>query len=69
MERLAKTVVEEGQVKWSMNQEMINEMRREVMPKVAQVFSKEALAEVFSSSYEDFEDASIEVVIEDGFPE
>ena len=69
MEELAKTVVENDRAISPMNQEMINKIRREVALKVAQVFSKEALPEVFSSSSEDFEGASIEVVIEDRFSE
>ena len=68
MEELAKTVVENDRAISPMNQEMINEIRRELAPKVAQAFSKESLPKVFSSSSEDFENASIEVVIEDGFP-
>ena len=69
MEELAKTVVEKGRARSPMNQEVIEKIRREVTPKVAQVFSKEALPEVFSSSSEDFEGAAVEVVIEDGVPE
>ncbi len=69
MEELAKTVVENDRAISPMNQEMINEIRREMTPKVAQAFSKEVLPEVFSSSSDDFEDASIEVVIEDRFLE
>ena len=69
MEELAKTVVEDDRAISPMNQEMINEIRRAMTPKLAQAFSKEALPEVFSSSSDDFEDASIEVVIKDRFPE
>ena len=66
--KLAKTLVEEGQVKLPLNQEEINEIRRESAQKAAQNFSKERLAEVFSSPDKNFEDASIAVVIEDDFP-
>ena len=69
MEELAKTVMQKGRARSPMNQEVIKKIRREVTPKVAQVFSKEALPEVFSSSSEDFEGAAVEVVIEDRVPE
>ena len=69
MARLAKTVMEEGQVKWSVDQETLNLDRSLIMREMAQDFSKGALASVFSSSDKDFEEASIEVVIEDEFPE
>lgn len=69
MEKLARTVVEEGQVKWSVDRETLNLERRLIMKELAQDFSEEALANVFSSSDKDFEGASIEVVVEDKFRE
>ncbi len=69
MKTLARTVVEQGQVKWSVDRETLNLDRHFIMGEVAQDFSEEALANVFSSSDKDFEGASIEVVIGDKFPE
>ena len=69
MQAIAKTVLEEGQVKFRVSQETIRKNRREVAQRMAQDFSKESLAELFSTSTEDFEDTSIEVMIGDEFPE
>ena len=69
MTNIAKTVMKEGQAKWFVNRETLNKERKVIMREVARFFSKEELANVFSSSTEDFEGASIEVVIEDEFPE
>ena len=68
MEKLAKTILEEGEVKWSVSPEMLNKNRREVARKMAQDCSKETLAEFFSASVKDFEGACIEIAIEDEFP-
>ncbi len=69
MKKLARTVMEEGQVKWSVDRETLNLVRKSIMREIARDFSEEALAGVFSSSTEDFEGAAIEVVIEGEFPE
>ena len=69
IKRLAKTVIEEGQVKWSVDRETLGRTRKVFMREVARDFSAEALAGVFSSSEKDFEDASIEVAPDEAFPE
>lgn len=69
MEEMAKTVMQKGRARLPMNQEAIKKIRREMTPKAAQVFSKESLPEVFSSSSDHFEDAVFEVLIEDRVPE
>ena len=69
MKALAKIVMKEGQVKWSVDRKTLNLERNLIMLEVAQDFSEEALAGVFSSSEKDFEGASIEVMIEDQSPE
>ncbi len=67
--RLAETFMDKGQVKWRMDQKRLHSQRELITREVARFFSKEELANVFSSSYEEFEGASIEVVVEDQFPE
>lgn len=69
LERIAKRVVEEGQTKWSVDREKVNEQRQSIIRESAQSFSGGALANGFGSSHEDFEGASIEAVIENEFPE
>ncbi len=69
MERLAETLLEEGQVKWFADRETLHLERESIMREVARDFSKEALAGVFSSPDEDFEGASIGVSVENKSPE
>ena len=69
MKRLAKTLLEKGQVKWSVDRETLHLQRELIMREVTQDFSKEALAGVFNSSDEDFEGASIGVGVENKSPE
>ena len=69
MGRLAQIVRDEGQVKWSVDRETLKKEQQELIQEMARDFSKEALAGVFSSSAKDFEGASIEMVIENEFPE
>ena len=57
--------MKEGQAKWFVNRETLNKERKVIIQEVAQDFSEEPLAGVFSSSAKDFEGASIEVVIEE----
>ena len=64
-----KTVMSEGQVKWRVDRETLHSQQRSIMQGVAKSFSKEELARVFNASDKDFEDASVEVAIENGSPE
>ena len=68
-EGLAKTVMGEGQVKWRVDRETLHSQQKLIMQEVAKFFSKEELARVFNASDKDFEDASIEVAIENESPE
>ena len=69
MKTLARVVMEEGQAKWPIDRKTLGSERSFIMCNVAQDFSEEALAEAFSSSDEAFDGASIEVGIENKFPE
>ena len=69
MKTLARAVMKEGQAKWSADRKTLGSERNLIMCKVAQDFSEEALVKVFSSSDEAFDRASIEVGIENKFPE
>ncbi len=62
-----KTFIEEGQVKWRVDRETLHSQQKSIMQKVSQSFSKEELANMFSASDEDFESASIGVVVKDQF--
>ena len=69
LKRLSKTVIEEGQAKWSVDRETLGRTRKVFMREIARGFSAEALPGVFSSSEKDFEDASLEVAPDEAFPE
>ena len=68
-ERIAKTVMSEGRVKWHVAPERLHLQQKLVMREVARSFSKGELARVFNVVEKDFEDASIKIVIENEFPE
>ena len=67
--RIVEMFMKEGQVKLPIDQEGLRAQQELIMQKVAQSFSEEELTNVFSSSHEEFEGASVEVVVEDQFPE
>ena len=68
-EGLVKTATDKGQVKWSTDRKTLNSQRKLIVQEVNRSFPKEGLARVFSASDEDFSDASVEVAIDNEFPE
>ena len=67
--RLVETVISEGRVKWSVDRETLHSQRKLIMRRMARDFSEQELDRVFNASDKDFEDASIEVLVQDQFPE
>ena len=68
MEKIAKMVMEDGQAKWSADREAMNLVRQGMIQTAARDFSEEILARVFSAPRDNFENASLEVVLEEPFP-
>lgn len=66
--QLARKALEEGQAKRPMDRETFNRHRRIVIEDLTRAFSKMALANVFSSSQENFSGASIEIELSDLSP-
>ena len=66
---LVETLISEERVKWSVDRETLHSQRKLIMRRMARDFSEEELAKVFNASDKDFEEASIEVLVEDQFPE
>ena len=67
MEKLAKAVLQEGQVKWAADREELSRARKTFLREMALGFSAGALPQVFSAPPEDFEGTSLEVSIEETF--
>ena len=65
--RLVEKFMDEGQVKWRLDQGRLHSQRKLIMQKMARSFSEEELTNVFSASDVDFEGTSIEIVVEDQF--
>ena len=67
MEKLAKAVLQEGQVKWAVDREELSRARKTFLREMALGFSAGALPQVFSAPPEDFEGTSLEVSVEETF--
>ena len=67
MEKLAKAVLQEGQAKWVIEREELNRARKTFLREMALAFSTGALPQVFSAPPEDFEGASLDVLVEETF--
>ena len=68
IDKLAKIVMEEGQVKWTVEESGLSLTRKVVTQTIDRNFSERYLSRVFSSPGEDFNDASIETVPDEEFP-
>lgn len=68
IDQLARKALEEGQAKRPLDWETFNRHRRMVIKGLTQAFSTTALANVFSSSRENFSTASIEIELSDLSP-
>ncbi len=69
MEKIAKAVLQEGQAKWAVDREELSRVKKTFLREMALGFSAGALPQVFSARPEDFDGASLEVSIEETFPE
>ena len=69
MEEIAKKVMEKGQAEWSADRETMNSVRQGMIQTAARDFSEEILAGVFRAPHDSFENASLEVVLKETFPE
>ena len=65
---IAKEIIETGQYKRTVDQETLNQEKKKMIRDLTRSFSKEDLADVFSSPYNAFTGASIEVELPDEFP-
>ena len=65
---LTSTVLAEGQARWKVDQDTLSKERARVIRELNRKYSKEVLADVFNSSQDTFERASIEAVSGE-FPE
>ena len=65
---LVKTVIKTGQATQPIDRESLNQVRKTMIQRLAKDFSEEVLPDVFSSSEASFEDASLEIVLNDAFP-
>ena len=65
---LVRAVIRTGQVEQPIDRESLNLERKEIIQMLAKEFSEEALSDVFSSSEATFQDASLEIVLNDAFP-
>lgn len=69
IEEIAKKITEKGQAKWSADREAMNLVRQGMIQTAARDFSEEILAGVFRAPRNNFENASLEVVLKEAFPE
>ncbi|MDE0632747.1 MAG: AAA family ATPase [Caldilineaceae bacterium] len=60
VEELARIVLAEGRASWKVDREMLSRERAQVIRELNRRYSREALADVFNSSQDTFESASIE---------
>lgn len=67
-EQLIETVITTGKAKRSIDRESFNIERAAVIQVLAKDFSNDVLSDVFSSAKIAFEDASLEIVLNDAFP-
>ena len=64
-----ETVMKKGQAKWPINQDIFNQQRKEFTRAFTQIFSRIFLPSGFSVPYKDFEDASLEPLLDEVLPE
>ena len=68
LEELTSRVLAEGRASWKVEREALSKERVQVIRELNRKYSKEVLADVFNSSYDTFERASIEAELSN-FPE
>ena len=65
VEEIAMEIMEMGYFKRTVDQETLNQERKEIIHDLSRSFSKRYLADVFSSSHDVFQGASIEIELPD----
>lgn len=66
---LTRAVLREGQAKWAVDRAGLNSVRKVLIREITRAFSARTLSRVFSSPRKDFEGASLEVALNEEFPE
>lgn len=66
-DNLVKTVIKTGKATQPIDRESLNQARKAMIQRLAKDFSEEVLPDVFSSSKANFEDTSLEIVLNDAF--
>ena len=67
-DHFVKTVIKTGKAKQPIDRESLNLERKAMIQRLTKDFSEKVLSDVFSSSNATFEDASLEIVLNDEFP-
>ena len=62
LQHVAEQLIRNGRARFPLNREAIDRQRTVVLHELTRIFSKQAMSDVFSSQYDDFERSSIRVL-------